>query len=60
MARSPRCFALISPDWRRMARSGVLEECAVKGVIVRALSGGLIETATVGGFVQAGVFSVMN
>ena len=51
-------------DQSRLARDGsdleFLEECAVKGVVVRALSGGLIETATVGGFVQAGVFSVMN
>nr|BAR36014.1 putative integrase [uncultured Mediterranean phage uvMED] len=51
-------------DQSRLARDGsdleFLEECAVQGVIVRALSGGVIETASVGGFVQAGVFSVMN
>ena len=51
-------------DQSRLARDGsdleFLEECAVKGVVVRALSGGIIETKTVGGFVQAGVFSVMN
>ena len=51
-------------DQSRLARDGsdlqFLEECAVQGVIVRALSGGIIETETVGGFVQAGVFSVMN
>lgn len=51
-------------DQSRLARDGsdleFLEECAVQGVVVRALSGGLIETSTVGGFVQAGVFSVMN
>ena len=51
-------------DQSRLARDGsdleFLEECAVRGVIVRALSGGVIETTTVGGFVQAGVFSVMN
>ena len=51
-------------DQSRLARDGsdleFLEECAAKGVIVRALSGGVIETASVGGFVQAGVFSVIN
>ena len=51
-------------DQSRLARDGsdleFLEECAVKGVVVRALSGGVIETASVGGFVQAGVFSVLN
>ena len=51
-------------DQSRLARDGTdlefLEECAVKGVVVRALTGGVIETASVGGFVQAGVFSVMN
>ena len=51
-------------DQSRLARDGsdleFLEECAVKGVVVRALSGGVIETTSVGGFVQAGVFSVMN
>ena len=51
-------------DQSRLARDGTdlefLEECAAQGVTVRTLSGGLIETATVGGFVQAGVFSVIN
>ena len=51
-------------DQSRLARDGsdleFLEECAVRGVVVRALAGGVIETKTVGGFVQAGVFSVMN
>ena len=51
-------------DQSRLARDGsdleFLEECAVRGVIVRALTGGIIETKSVGGFVQAGVFSVMN
>ena len=51
-------------DQSRLARDGsdleFLEECALRGVIVRALAGGVIETKTVGGFVQAGVFSVMN
>ena len=51
-------------DQSRLARDGsdleFLEECAVRNVTVRALTGGVIETKTVGGFVQAGVFSVMN
>ena len=51
-------------DQSRLARDGTdlefLEECAVRGVVVRALAGGVIETESVGGFVQAGVFSVMN
>ena len=51
-------------DQSRLSRSGddleFLEACAVKGVTVRALTGGKIETESVGGFIQAGVMSVMN
>lgn len=51
-------------DQSRLSRSGddltFLEACAVKGVTVRALTGGNIETESVGGFIQAGVMSVMN
>ena len=32
----------------------------MKKVVVRALTGGVIETESVGGFIQAGVMSVMN
>jgi len=64
LVASGKVTEVLCIDQSRLARDGsdleFLEECAVKGVIVRALSGGLIETTTVGGFVQAGVFSVMN
>ena len=64
LVASGKVAEVLCIDQSRLARDGsdleFLEECAVKGVVVRALSGGLIETATVGGFVQAGVFSVMN
>lgn len=51
-------------DQSRLSRSGddleFLQACAVKNVTVRALTGGVIETESVGGFIQAGVMSVMN
>ena len=64
LVASGKVSEVLCIDQSRLARDGsdleFLEECAVKGVVVRALSGGVIETASVGGFVQAGVFSVMN
>ena len=55
---------VICIDQSRLARDGsdmqFLEECAIRNVTVRALTGGVMETTTVGGFVQAGVFSVIN
>ena len=64
LVASGKVSEVLCIDQSRLARDGTdlefLEECAVKGVVVRALTGGVIETATVGGFVQAGVFSVMN
>ena len=51
-------------DQSRLSRSGddleFLQACAMKKVVVRALTGGVIETESVGGFIQAGVMSVMN
>ena len=51
-------------DQSRLSRSGddldFLEACALKGVKVITLTGGPIETETVGGFITAGVLSVMN
>ena len=51
-------------DQSRLSRSGddleFLQACAMKRVVVRALTGGVIETESVGGFIQAGVMSVMN
>ena len=55
---------VICIDQSRLARDGTdrefLEECAVQGTVVRALTGGVIETETVGGFIQASVLSTMN
>ena len=55
---------VICIDQSRLARDGddidFLEECALQNVTVRALTGGVIETESVGGFITAGVLSVMN
>ena len=55
---------VVTIDQSRLSRSGddleFLQACALKGVTVRALSGGVIETETYSGFVTAGVLSVMN
>ena len=55
---------VICVDQSRLARDGsdreFLEECAVQGTVVRALTGGVIETKTVGGFIQSSVISTMN
>jgi DNA invertase Pin-like site-specific DNA recombinase len=51
-------------DQSRLSRSGddldFLNACALQGVTVRALTGGVIEAETYSGFVAAGVMSVVN
>jgi DNA invertase Pin-like site-specific DNA recombinase len=55
---------VVTIDQSRLSRSGddldFLNACALKGVTVRALSGGVLETESYSGFVTAGVLSVMN
>ena len=55
---------VIVVDQSRLSRSGddvdFLNACALKGVTVRALSGGTIEVESHTGYVTAGVMSVMN
>ena len=55
---------VVTIDQSRLSRSGddleFLQACALKGITVRALSGGIIETESYSGFVTAGVLSVMN
>jgi DNA invertase Pin-like site-specific DNA recombinase len=55
---------VITIDQSRLSRSGddltFLNACHLKGVTVRALTGGIIETETYGGFITAGVLSLMN
>ena len=64
LVASGRVTEVLVVDQSRLSRSGddleFLQACALQNVIVRALTGGVIETETVGGFIQAGVFSVMN
>ena len=64
LVASGRVKEVLVVDQSRLSRSGddleFLQACALQNVIVRALTGGVIETETVGGFIQAGVFSVMN
>lgn len=51
-------------DQSRLSRSGddldFLNACALQGVTVRALTGGVIEAESYSGFVSAGVMSVVN
>ena len=51
-------------DQSRLSRSGddieFLSACSLKGVTVRALTGGQIEVESVGGFITSSVMSVMN
>lgn len=51
-------------DQSRLSRSGddldFLNACSLKGVTVRALTGGVIEAESYSGFVSAGVISVVN
>ena len=64
LVASGKVSEVLVVDQSRLSRSGddleFLEACAVKGVTVRALTGGNIEIESVGGFIQAGVMSVMN
>ena len=66
-------WALVAPgrvtevlvvDQSRLSRSGddieFLSACQLKGVTVRALTGGVIEVESVGGFITSSVMSVMN
>lgn len=51
-------------DQSRLSRKGedmaFLAACQQQGVVVRALTGGVIEVESYGGFITAGVLSVMN
>ena len=64
LVASGKVTEVLVVDQSRLSRSGddleFLQACAVKNVTVRALTGGVIETESVGGFIQAGVMSVMN
>jgi len=64
LVASGRVSEVLVVDQSRLSRSGddleFLQACAMKKVVVRALTGGVIETESVGGFIQAGVMSVMN
>ncbi len=55
---------VVTVDQSRLSRSGddleFLQACAIKGVAVRGLTGGVMETDSYAGFVTAGVLSVMN
>ena len=55
---------VLTVDQSRLSRSGddldFLHACSLKGVEVRALTGGVIEADSYAGFVSAGVMSVMN
>ena len=64
LVASGKVSEVLVVDQSRLSRSGddleFLQACAMKRVVVRALTGGVIETESVGGFIQAGVMSVMN
>ena len=64
LVASGKVSEVLVVDQSRLSRSGddleFLQACAMKKVTVRALAGGVIETESVGGFIQAGVMSVMN
>ena len=64
LVASGKVSEVLVVDQSRLSRSGddleFLQACAMKKVQVRALTGGVIETESVGGFIQAGVMSVMN
>ena len=61
LVASGRVTEVLVVDQSRLSRSGddleFLQACALQKVTVRALTGGVIETESVGGFIQAGVFS---
>lgn len=64
LVASGKVSEVLVVDQSRLSRSGddleFLEACALNKVTVRALSGGVIEVASIGGFVQAGILSVVN
>ena len=61
---SGRVTEVLVVDQSRLSRSGddieFLNACSLKGVTVRALTGGEIEVESVGGFITSSVMSVMN
>ena len=61
MDRSPRFWLSISPVLAGLVDDiEFLNACSLKGVTVRALTGGIIEVESVGGFMSAGIMSVVN
>ena len=64
LVASGRVTEVLVVDQSRLSRSGddleFLQACALQKVTVRALTGGVIEVETVGGFMQAGIMSVVN
>lgn len=64
LVASGQVSEVVTIDQSRLSRSGddleFLQACALKGITVKALSGGIIETESYSGFVTAGVLSVMN
>ena len=64
LVASGKVTEVVTVDQSRLSRSGddldFLNACHLKGVTVRALTGGVLETETYGGFITAGVLSVMN
>ena len=64
LVASGKVTEVLVVDQSRLSRSGddleFLQACVLQKVTVRALTGGVIETETVGGFMQAGIMSVVN
>lgn len=64
LVASGKVTEVLTIDQSRLSRSGddldFLNACSLKGVVVRALTGGVIEADSYAGFVTAGVLSVMN
>ena len=64
LVASGKVTEVLVVDQSRLSRSGddleFLQACALQKVTVRALTGGVIETETVGGFMSAGIMSVVN
>ena len=64
LVASGKVTEVLVVDQSRLSRSGddieFLSACSLKGVTVRALTGGVIEVESVGGFITSSVMSVMN
>lgn len=64
LVASGKVTEVLVVDQSRLSRSGddieFLNACSLKGVTVRALTGGVIEVESVGGFITSSVMSVMN